>query len=190
MFVVAVLGLLVNIAAFWILHRGGGENLNVRGAALHVLGDMLGSVGAIAAALVILGTGWTPIDPLLSVVVVLLILRGAWTITKESGHILLEGSPEGIDAARVGAALRAVPGVIDVHHVHAWSLTSEHPVVTLHAVIEDDADGNATLGAIDGVLRERFGIAHATVQIERGTGACGLGQQRSTVCGPASGARG
>lgn len=168
MLVVAVLGLLVNLAAFWILHRGGSENLNVRAAALHVLGDLLGSVGAVAAALVVLWTGWTPIDPLLSIAVALLILRGAWRVTKESGHILLEGTPDGIDAGRVGAAVRSVPGVVDVHHVHAWSLTSEQPVLTLHAVVEDETDGNGVLAAINAVLRERLGIDHATVQIERG----------------------
>ncbi|WP_328702991.1 cation diffusion facilitator family transporter [Arenibaculum pallidiluteum] len=168
MLVVAILGLSVNLAAFWILHRGGGENLNVRGAALHVLGDMLGSVGAIAAALVILWTGWTTIDPILSVAVVLLILRGAWRVTRESAHILLEGTPSGIDAASVGAAVRQVPGVVDVHHVHAWSLTTERPVVTLHAVIDEDADQNGAVAAINGVLQTRFGIDHATVQVERG----------------------
>ncbi len=168
MLAVAVLGLLVNMASFWILHRGGEENLNVRGAALHVLGDLLGSVAAIAAALVILWTGWMPIDPILSILVVLLILRGAWTVTKESGHILLEGAPDGLDAARIGAAVRTVPGVTDVHHVHAWSLTSERPMLTLHAVIDQQADDKATLVAIDRLLQERFGLAHATVQIERG----------------------
>ncbi len=168
MLVVAVLGLLVNVAAFWILHRGGGENINVRGAAIHVMGDMLGSVGAIAAALVILWTGWTPIDPILSVVVALLILRSAWTVTKESGHILLEGTPSGIDPARVGAALREVVGVLDVHHVHVWSLTTERPLLTLHAVVENCADQNRVLIEVNRILEERFGIAHVTVQLEHG----------------------
>lgn len=166
MLAVAGMGLLVNLAAFWILHRGGEENLNVRGAALHVLGDMLGSVGAIVAALVILWTGWTPIDPILSVAVVLLILRGAWKVTRDSGHILLEGTPEGIDAARVGAAVRTVPGVTDVHHVHAWSLTGERRLLTLHAVVEEGIDRDAVLAAIKRILAERLGIDHATVQIE------------------------
>lgn len=171
MLAIAGLGLVVNVAAFWILHRGAGgesENLNLRGAMVHVMGDLLGSVAAIAAAAVILWTGWYPIDPILSVLVVLLILRSAWIVVRESGHILLEGTPTGVDAARIGAALRSVPGVTDVHHVHAWSLTGERKLLTLHAVVEDDADHTATLSAIDRVLRERFGINHATVQIERG----------------------
>ncbi len=168
MLVIAALGLLVNVLAFWILHRDESRNINVRGAAVHVLGDLLGSVGAIAAALIILWTGWTPIDPILSVVVALLILRSAWTVTKESGHILLEGTPSDIDAARVGAALREVSGVLDVHHVHAWSLTTERPLLTLHAVVADDADQNRVLIEVNHILKERFGIGHATVQLERG----------------------
>lgn len=178
MLVVAVLGLLVNVAAFWILHRGGGENINVRGAAVHVLGDLLGSVGAIAAALVILWTGWTPIDPILSAVVALLILRSAWTVTRESGHILLEGTPSDIDAARVGAALREVSGVVDVHHVHAWSLTSERRLLTLHAVVEEGTDHNHVLVAANRILLERFGVDHATVQLERGACVQGGGAHR------------
>ncbi|WP_029009247.1 cation diffusion facilitator family transporter [Azospirillum halopraeferens] len=179
MLAVAVLGLLVNAVALWVLHRsGGGDNLNVRGAALHVLGDLLGSVGAIAAALIILWTGWTPIDPLLSVVVALLVLRSALSLVRESAHILLEGTPPGIDAARVGAAVRAVPGVVDVHHVHAWALTGERPLMTLHAVVEDAADSDTVLAAVSGVLRDRFGVVHATIQIERG--ACPHG---TALCG-------
>ncbi|WP_247889960.1 cation diffusion facilitator family transporter [Azospirillum brasilense] len=168
MLVIATLGLLVNILAFWILSRGGNGNLNVRGAAVHVLGDLLGSVGAIAAALIILWTGWMPIDPILSVVVALLILRSAWRITKEAGHILLEGTPPGIDAASVGAALGEVAGVSDVHHVHVWSLNTERLLLTLHAVVEDGADRNRVLRDVNRVLEERFGIRHATVQLEHG----------------------
>jgi cobalt-zinc-cadmium efflux system protein len=171
MLIIAVLGLLVNALGFWILHRGGGENLNVRGAALHVLGDMLGSVGAIAAALIILWTGWTPIDPILSVVVALLVLRSAWAIAKDAGHILLEGMPDGLDAARIEAVAKAVPGVLDIHHVHAWSLTGERSMVTLHAVVEDAANQNEVVASINSVLEQRLGVGHATVQVERG--GCG-----------------
>lgn len=169
MLVVAALGLLVNVIAFWILQTGERDNLNIRGAVLHVLGDLLGSVGAIAAAGVILAIGWTPIDPILSVLVALLILRSAWKLVRDSGHILLEGTPDDLDPARIGAALRgAVPGVTDVHHVHAWSLTGERPLITLHAVVNEIADQNETVLAINNVLAERFGIDHATVQLERG----------------------
>ena len=112
MLAVAAAGLLVNLASFWVLSRGDRGNLNLRAALLHVLGDLLGSAGAIVAALVILGTGWTPIDPILSVLVAALILRSAWRVVRESAHILLEGTPAGFDAAAVAADLRAaVPEV-------------------------------------------------------------------------------
>ena len=111
MLAIAVLGLLVNLAAFWILHGGDRENLNIRGAALHVLGDLLGSVAAIVAALVIFWTGWMPIDPLLSLLVALLILRSAWLLVRKSGHILLEGTPEWLDVDELRArARRGGPG--------------------------------------------------------------------------------
>jgi len=167
MLVVAAIGLVVNIVGFRILSGGEKGNLNLRGAALHVMGDLLGSVAAIGAALIIRFTGWTPIDPILSVLVSVLILRGAWTITAESAHILLEGSPEDADADKVGEAVRGVAGVNDVHHVHTWSLTGERKVATLHAVVERGADGDGALSAIGETLRRRFGIGHATIQIER-----------------------
>ena len=169
MLAIASLGLLVNLSAFAILKTGDRENLNVRGAALHVMGDILGSVAAIVASLVILWTGWMPIDPILSVVVALLILRAASTIVRKAGHILLEGTPEDVDPSDLAAGLKAaVPDVVDVHHVHIWSLTSERPVLTLHAVLADGADHDRTLVAIHRTLATMFGISHATVQLEHG----------------------
>lgn len=168
MLVVSTLGLVVNIIAFWLLHRGGAANLNMRSAAMHVMGDLLGSLSAIVAALTILHTGWTPIDPILSIVVALLVLRSAWAITSEAAHILLEGAPHGVDAAQVGAAVRTVTGVADVHHVHAWSLDGEQPMLTLHVAIDQHADEQAVLRAVHHVLQERLGVRHATVQPERG----------------------
>ena len=167
MLAIAVLGLAVNLGVLTLLQRGHRENLNVRGAALHVMGDLLGSIGAIGAALVILGTGWTPIDPLLSVLVALLIVRAAWRLVRESGHILLEGTPENVDPEEVGRRLEAlIPHLAEVHHVHIWSLTGERPVLTLHAVIEAEADHDEVLQRIHGALEELFGVSHATVQIE------------------------
>lgn len=132
MLVIALLGLAANIAAFAILHGGVRENLNVRGAALHVLGDLLGSVAAIVAAGVVLLTGWFPIDPILSTFVALLIVRSAWALISRSWHVLMEGAPEGLDVAQLRRALAdSVPGLLDVHHVHLWSLTPERPLVTL-----------------------------------------------------------
>lgn len=167
MLVIAVAGLAVNLVALAVLRTGDRRNLNIRAAALHVLGDLLGSAGAIVAALVILATGWTPIDPILSVALSLLILRGAWDVTRRAGHVLMEGAPEGFDDAAVKADLcAAVPGVLDVHHVHAWMLTAERPMVTLHVRLAPATDPATTLAAIKARLRERFGIAHSTVQIE------------------------
>lgn len=169
MLVIASLGLVVNGIVFRILHGGDRDNLNMRGAMLHVLGDLLGSVAAIAAALVILYTGWTPIDPLLSVFVGMLILRSAWDVVRRSGHILLEGAPEDIDRGGVAEHLKsALSEVIDVHHVHLWSLTTAQTIITLHVIVDASADHDTILAAIHDQLREAFGIEHATVQIEHG----------------------
>lgn len=167
MLVIAALGLLVNVVAFAVLHSGDRGNLNVRGALLHVLGDLLGSLAAIAAAAVILLTGWMPIDPLLSILVALLILRSAWALVGKAGHILLEGAPDFFDEEAVKRALReAIPAVRDVHHVHAWSLTTERPLATLHVSVAEDGATQDTLERIKTVLRERFGVDHATIQME------------------------
>jgi len=166
---VATLGLVVNIAAFAILHSGDRQNLNLRGAAAHVLGDLLGSAATILGALVILWTGWTPIDPILSILVGLLVLRSAWMIVRESSHILLEGTPAEIDPKDLRAALMEdIPALEDVHHIHAWSLTPERPLLTLHAQIGESADAQAILIRVKQVLAQRYGIDHSTVQVERG----------------------
>jgi cobalt-zinc-cadmium efflux system protein len=169
MLVVAAFGLAVNIAAFLVLHGGDRQNLNLRGAAAHVLGDMLGSAAAIVGALVILWTGWMPIDPILSMLVGLLVLRSAWLVVRESAHILLEGTPAEIEPRSLRQALMDdIPDLEDVHHIHAWSLTSQMPLITLHAQVGDTADTQAVLKRIKQVLASRFGIDHSTVQIERG----------------------
>ena len=147
MLIVAVLGLVVN----------------------HVLGDLLGSAAAVLGAVVILWTGWTPIDPLLSLLVGLLVLRSAWFIVRDSVHILLEGTPTGIDPQGLRRTLMEdIPALEDVHHIHAWSLTPERPLLTLHAQIAETADAQAALLRVKQVLASRFGIAHSTVQVERG----------------------
>lgn len=169
MLAVAVAGLMVNVVAFLVLHGGDRENLNIRGAALHVIGDLLGSLAAIVAAGVILWTGWTPIDPLLSVFVAVLIARSTWLLVRKSAHILLEGTPDWPDVARLRAELsEAVPEAEDIHHVHAWSLSAERPLLTLHARVRYGADCAQTLEAIKGFLKESCGIPHSTVQIEPG----------------------
>ena len=167
MMVIAVAGLLANVLAFWILHRGSEErNLNVRAAALHVLGDLLGSVGAIVAAVVILTTGWTPVDPILSVLVSCLVLRSAWRLLKESLNELLEGAPRSLDVAALQRDIRrSIPEVRDVHHVHVW-LVGEKPVMTLHVQVVPPHDHDALLNRILHFLEHKYEIAHATVQME------------------------
>lgn len=167
MLVVAVIGLLVNIAAFFILHGGNHADLNLRGAVIHVVGDLLGSVAAIVAAGVILLTGWMPIDPLLSVVVAVLILRSAWFVVRQSVHILLEGTPKDVDVELLRSTIREnIEAVKDVHHVHVWSLTPERPLLTMHVSVDTPQECGAVLLEVKRILRERFGITHSTVQVE------------------------
>jgi cobalt-zinc-cadmium efflux system protein len=169
---VALAGLIVNVVAFALLQRGDKDNLNIRAALLHVAGDLLGSVAAVVASVVILTTGWMTIDPILSVVVALIILRSAWRVVAEAGHILLEGSPPGFDVRAVKDDIRgALPYVVDVHHVHAWSISQERPMVTLHASVEQDTDSVVAVREIKHMLATHFSIRHATVEIEYD--ACG-----------------
>ena len=168
MFWVAVAGGVANLASFLILIRGEQENLNVRGAVLHVLSDLLGSIGAVLAAIVIMLTGWLEADPILSVIVSVMVFRAAWRVVRSSAHILMEGTPQGVDVAAIPESLKeAVPGIVDVHHIHVWALTGEKHLVTLHVVVEPDGtDHQAALKSIHGHLEERYGLDHATVQIE------------------------
>lgn len=166
---VAVAGLLVNIGAFALLHGGDQDNLNIRGAALHVLGDLLGSVGALVAAGVIMATGWTPIDPILSVIIAAIVLRSAWRVVSESAHILLEAAPKEIDSREIGpVVVRAVAAVEDVHHVHVWTITEKRRMATLHARIASDAEAPQVIRDIKRVLEDEFDLPHATIEIEYG----------------------
>jgi len=188
MLAIAVLGLIVNIVSFLLLHGGDRENLNIRAAMLHVAGDLLGSVAAIVAALVILTTGWTPIDPILSVAVSLLILWSAWHVVRDAGHILLEGTPAHLDAREISESLKsAVPGVLDIHHVHAWSLSQDRPIVTLHARVADMAGAEEVTAAIKAHLKSRFGVGHTTVELERQACADAGGGHAHAGCGQPSG---
>jgi cobalt-zinc-cadmium efflux system protein len=167
MLAIAAIGAVANLGAFLAL--GGATSLNERGARLHVLSDLAGSVAAIGASALILWRGWVIADPLLSLAVSVLILRSGWQLTASSAHVLLEGAPRGLDADAVEHDLEAaVPGIKGVHHIHAWSLTGETPMLTLHATLQDGADRHAALTAVMQRLHERFGVDHATVQIEEG----------------------
>ena len=166
MFVVAVLGLVINVVVFLVLSRGDRSHVNIRGAMVHVLGDLLGSVAAIAAAIVIWLTGWMPIDPLLSVLVSLLILRSAWALFRNSLHILMEGTPGNVVIEDLSKALvTKVPGLAAVRHVHVWSITSGKPVATLEIVLAPGADAGAVTHGVKAALSADHGITHATVEI-------------------------
>ena len=169
MLVVAVIGLAVNIASFFVLHGGDRDSLNMRGAILHVLGDLLGSAAAIVAALVILATGWTPIDPILSVLVSVLILSTAWSLMREAAHVLLEGVPASLDRDLIAKDIAGtVKGVREVHHMHVWSLDGSSNMATLHACLNDGVDAHQAVSAIKKRLAAEHGIAHATVEPEFG----------------------
>ena len=164
---VAFAGLLANIAAALVLYGGDRHSLNMRSALLHVIGDLLGSVGAMVAAAIILLTGWTAADPIISIVISGLILVSAWRVLRQSGHILMEGTPVGINIEEIRRALLAeVPAVADVHHVHLWSLTEKKAMLTLHARLAEGADSSKALHDMNALLANRFGITHTTIQIE------------------------
>lgn len=166
MFWVAVAGFVVNIISFKVLSAAGGENLNVRAAALHVMGDLLGSVAAIAGAVIIMLTGWMPIDPLLSVLVAVLILRSALAVVRESAHILLEGSPPHVDSDGIADDLKAhVAGVLDACHVHVWMISEERPMATLEVTVAPESDRDVIMHAVKQRLREHWAIDHATVEV-------------------------
>ena len=167
MFLVAVLGLVVNIAVFFMLRQGDTDHVNIRGALLHVLGDLLGSVAAIVAAVVIYLTGWTPIDPILSVLLSALILRAAWALLRNAVQILMEGTPGNIeiDALRKHI-LDTVPDIEGVSHVHVWSITSGKPAATMEVSLKTGADYRTVSERVKKTLAQRYAIGHATVEID------------------------
>ena len=161
------LGFLVNLVVFAMLRRGDADDMNISAATLHVIGDLLGSVAAVVAGAVILWTGWLPIDPLLSLLVSLLIVRGAWSLIRRSTHILMEGAPDWLDPSELRSMLELhVPDIHDVHHVHCWQVGPNETLLTMHASVSSDSDHSIVLRQAKAVLAERFGITHATIQIE------------------------
>ena len=168
MLMVAAAGLIVNIISFAVLHSGDQENLNIRGAALHVAGDLLGSVAAIVAAVVIIYSGWTLIDPILSVAVALLILRSAWSLVKRSAHVLLEGAPDWLDVSDMEArVVEAVPGVAGIHHVHVWGLTPQQLMLTMHVTLSGAVPSQSgVVRDVKAFVEKAYGIGHSTVEVE------------------------
>lgn len=166
MLVVAVAGLVANLIAARILHPTSRANMNVRGAYLHVLGDLLASVGTVAAALLISYTGWLIADPLVSFLTAALIIRGAWQLVREAVDILLESTPRHIDLQVVRMQLEAIPGIESVHDLHIWSVTPSMVAMSAHAIVRDPAAHQHALEHIHDAMR-LFGIQHVTVQLER-----------------------
>ena len=186
MLLVAIVGLLVNLLVLWIMTRGETDHVNVKGAILHVMGDLLGSVGAIVAAVVIYFTGWTPTDPILSVLVALLIVRSAWKLLAKSTHILLEGAPDNASPADVERVLLdVVPGLAAVRHVHVWQLTSGRTMATLHIRVQEDAQVKAVVELVENELKARLNIEHPTIAIDwksdEETSGCSLAQAREIL---------
>jgi cobalt-zinc-cadmium efflux system protein len=163
---VAVLGLVANAISAWVLRPSGEDNLNVRGAYLHILGDLLGFVGTIVAALLIREFGWLVADTIASVVVSALILRGAWTLVRDSTDILMESTPSHISAASVRDQLIAIPGIESVHDLHVWTVTSNVIAMSVHAIVREPERQQHVLEHVLDAMR-LFGIQHVTVQLER-----------------------
>lgn len=170
MLAIAGIGLLVNVLAAWILMRGGDteHNLNMRAAFLHVIGDMLGSIGAIIAALLIMGFGWNWADPLASIAAAILVLISGWRVSRDAVHVLMEGTPKEIDIDQVIRTMRSIPGVLSIHDLHVWSITSGQNALSCHVVVADELSVRESQSLLRSIEHEllHLGIGHATIQLE------------------------
>jgi cobalt-zinc-cadmium efflux system protein len=164
---IGALGLLANAVSAWLLRREAHDNLNVRAAYLEVLGDAFGSVGVLVAAVVIMATGWTPIDSLVSVAIGVFIVTRTARLLFQAVNVLLEGTPPHLDVAEIEAAMCAVVGVRRVHDLHVWTLTSGREAMSAHVVVNDTGDSDRLLEELHHVLHARFGVDHTTIQLER-----------------------
>lgn len=166
MLAVAVVGLCVNLVSMKLLSGGSSESLNVKGAYFEVLSDMLGSLGVIVAAIVVMATGWTIVDPIVGAGIGLFIVPRTWSLLKQAVHILLEGTPPEVDLKLLEAKLSAVPGVVAVDDLHVWTITSGLDAMSCHLVVDDMAKSAAVLTAASAAMRSAFGLTHTTIQIE------------------------
>ncbi|HSI96850.1 MAG TPA: cation diffusion facilitator family transporter [Gaiellaceae bacterium] len=166
MLVIALAGLGVNVAAGAILYRSRGSSLNVEAAFRHVLADLLGSLGVAAAAVTILLTGWLQADPVVSVLIGVLVLVSSWTILRDSTSILLEATPRGVDSRAVGARLAGSSGVVEVHDLHIWTITSGFPALSAHVLVDRGEDCHQRRRELERVLADEFGIVHTTLQVD------------------------
>lgn len=170
MLVIAALGLIVNLISMRLLKAGSGESLNVKGAYLEVWADMLGSVGVIIGAVVIMFTGWTLVDPIIAVLIGLWVLPRTWRLLREAGQVLMQGVPAGIDLDKVRDMMLAHPGVAKVHDLHIWALGSKEPVLTAHIILTDETQPpDATRQSLATALTAAFDIEHATLQVDAST---------------------
>jgi cobalt-zinc-cadmium efflux system protein len=166
MLAVGLLGLTVNVVAAAILARAGKDNLNVQAALRHVFADLAGSVGVATAALVVLATGWERADPVAGMAIGVLILASAWSIVRDSVAILLEATPAGIDADEVGRRMAAVDGVVEVHDLHIWTITSGFPTLSAHVLVRRGDDCHLRRRELEQLLANEFGLEHTTLQVE------------------------
>ena len=166
MLVVAVLGLLVNVVSVVLLRSGAGQSLNVEGAYVDVLADSVASLGVIVAGVVIAVTDWEPIDAIVAIAIGVWIVPRAWRLASSAVRILIQAAPAGFDVGRLQADLGGVPGVVDVHDLHVWTLTSEMDVASAHLMVTPGTDAHGVLDRARDLLRERYDIAHATLQVE------------------------
>lgn len=167
MLIVAAIGLAVNFIAMRLLAAGRDQSLNVKGAYLEVWADMLGSLGVIAGAGIIMLTGWQWIDPMVAIGIGLWVLPRTWSLLRDTTHILLEGVPRGVRLADVRAAISSTPGVASTHDLHIWSMTSDEVSASAHVELEDGADSETVRLAVAAILLERFHIRHSTIQVEK-----------------------
>src|SRR5919107_211470 len=175
MLVVATLGLLVNAVGAAVLYRSGGESLNVEGAMRHVIADALGSVGAMVAAATIILTGWRYADPLVSVAIGFLILGSSWKLLRDSTNILLEATPRGLNAEEVGRRMAAADGIVEVHDLHIWTITSGFPALSAHVLVGEHEDCHARRRELKELLAHEFDISHTTLQVDH------IGDHHSTL---------
>lgn len=174
MFSIGIIGLCVNIGAAWVLHRSSGQNLNIRGAFLHVIADLLGSVGVIISGILIWTFGWTLADPIASIAIAVLILFSSWRLMKKVIHVLLEGTPEHVDVYLLCRKLEAVEGVTLVHDIHVWTLSEGNEALTAHVLIDPDYPGDveALRLRLRDIVYHDFGIGHITLQVEKSLEGC------------------
>lgn len=180
--VIGATGAVVNIAAAWALSRAERRSLNIEGARAHVLADLFGSIASVIAGAVILLLGWRLVDPLAALCVVALMLRSGWALLRDSARVLLEGAPADIDPQAVGTALARHPGVIEVHDLHLWEVTTGFPALAAHVVVAPGEDCHGRRRELQALLDERFGISHVTLQVDHATDSAKLLQlERGTL---------